>query len=952
MTVRMKQEEKILQEREQFLNAVLETSVDGFWVVDTNGIIIEANRAACAMMGYPMEALVGSHINDIDALDTSDQVKERIRRIIRNSSETFDTRLRRKDGRIVAVEISTTYLPTNGGRFVCFCRDLTERERRDERIALQSWMLDAAPVSVMIIGLDGAILHTNRTCLAMHGYRDEAAFRALNLRDLDTPESHALMAERIQRVLAQGEARFEVHHYRKDGTPFPLEVLAKAIEWEGRPGVLSISTDITERKRSEERNRYQLGLITSLLDSIPDIVFYKDMDGVYLGCNEEFARHVGRSRNDIIGKSDYDLYSKKEADEFRANDRRMLASGGPRRNDEWISYPDGCRVLLDTLKTVLRDTDGNRIGTLGISRDITEQKAIQDHREAQLFFSKAMNKISETIISSDEPDHILAISNQIIGETMAVDRTLIYRISFKEDRLTGLCEWLRRHHPDIAPTVGEYPLALFRAPFTEIRKTRNYLESHRDSVGAPFLMDGSGEMLHGHFKIKSLIWYPFAFDEDGFHVFTINQILQPRQWSDDEIVFLESVAKLVSIALMKIKLLDERRRMSEEHEKLRKQFLQSQKMESVGRLAGGVAHDFNNMLSVILGHSELLIENIPPDAPSRNNLEEIKNAAKRSADLTRQLLAFARKQTVSPKVLDLNQTIESMLKMLGRLIGEDIDLIWKPAEALDPVHIDPSQIDQLLVNLCVNARDAIGPRAGKLTIETGRAALGAADCAENPDIAPGDYMMITVSDSGSGMDKATLANIFEPFFTTKGVGEGTGLGLATVFGIVKQNRGFIDVTSDPGRGTAFKIYLPAHTATKGRPKHGAVDTEPVTGGNESILLVEDEPATLNMTRMMLERMGYIVLAAPTPEDAIRLVERHAGGIHLLMTDVVMPGMNGHDLARAMLSRHPEIKCLFMSGYPADIIAHQGVLDEGVNFIQKPFSKPSLTVKVRETLDAG
>lgn len=396
--------------------------------------------------------------------------------------------------------------------------------------------------------------------------------------------------------------------------------------------------------------------------------------------------------------------------------------------------------------------------------------------------------------------------------------------------------------------------------------------------------------------------------------------------------------------------ISERKKAEKEQEKLRGQLLQAQKMESVGQLAGGVAHDFNNMLSVILGHAELAMEQLNPSEPLFTDLREIHRAAARSADITRQLLAFARKQIILPKVLNLNEVVEGMLKMLRRLIGEDIDLTWRSGPGLWMIKMDPSQIDQILANLCVNARDAIAG-VGKITVETGNSSLDDEDCRGQEGFIPGDYVWIAVSDNGSGMNKETLTHIFEPFFTTKGVGEGTGLGLSTVYGAVQQNRGFITTYSEPGRGTTFKIFIPRHVDTDeaGQSRSEAF-TNPVVGGNETILLVEDEPSILNMTATLLQSLGYKVLSAETVEKAVGLAQQSTGVIHLLLTDVIMPEMNGWALAEQLLGIQPEIKCLFMSGYTANIIANQGMLTEGVCFIQKPFSKAELAAKVREALE--
>jgi PAS domain S-box-containing protein len=391
----------------------------------------------------------------------------------------------------------------------------------------------------------------------------------------------------------------------------------------------------------------------------------------------------------------------------------------------------------------------------------------------------------------------------------------------------------------------------------------------------------------------------------------------------------------------------DRKRAEAEAEKLQVQLTQGQKMESVGRLAGGIAHDFNNMLGVILGYSELALERVEAGQPMYLALQGIQQAAQRSADLTRQLLAFARKQTVAPKVLDLNETVAGMLNMLRRLIGENIDLAWLPSEGLWPIKMDPTQIDQVLANLCVNARDAIGD-TGKVTIETGNVFVDEAYCADHAGSVHGEYVLLAVNDNGRGMDHETLSHLFEPFFTTKEMGKGTGLGLATVYGIIKQNYGFIDVYSEPGQGTTFKMYLPRYVAKYERLSESEA-AKPAAPGHETILLVEDEPMVLELTEVMLKNLGYTVLPAVSPGEAIRLAREHAGEIHLLMTDVVMPEMNGRDLARNLLSLYPDLKRLFMSGYTADVIAHHGVLEEGVQFIQKPFTMQDLAAKIRYVL---
>jgi two-component system, cell cycle sensor histidine kinase and response regulator CckA len=391
----------------------------------------------------------------------------------------------------------------------------------------------------------------------------------------------------------------------------------------------------------------------------------------------------------------------------------------------------------------------------------------------------------------------------------------------------------------------------------------------------------------------------------------------------------------------------ERKQAEVEKGKLEAQLQQAQKMESVGRLAGGVAHDFNNMLNVILGYAQIALDKTDPASPLYDDLQEILSAGVRSANITRQLLAFARKQTIAPEILDLNETIENMLKMLRRLIGEDINLIWMPAKEIWPIKMDISQIDQILANICVNARDAI-KGVGKITIETEVVTLDQEYCLHNTGAVAGEYVCLAVSDDGSGIAPEILRQIFEPFFTTKEMGQGTGLGLSTVYGIVKQNNGFISVYSEPGEGTTFRIYLPKHCEPGGiTAKQKELPIQ--RGKGETVLVVEDELAILKLTAKILKDLGYAVLTAAGPAEAIELARGRREAIHLLITDVVMPKMNGRDLAGALLAMYPELRCLFMSGYSASVIARQGILEANIDFIQKPFSARDLAAKIRKVL---
>ncbi|MBI5548245.1 MAG: PAS domain-containing protein [Deltaproteobacteria bacterium] len=626
----------------------------------------------------------------------------------------------------------------------------------------------------------------------------------------------------------------------------------------------------------------------TFLEAAPDPLFALTPEGRISFATRALAEAFGKPDEDIVGKSLWDVFPKEEADRRFALLCQVIRSGKETTLEERVPRADGDRYYQTAIKP-LKDPAGNMVSAICASRDITAPKQADER----------LVKLSQ-LVPGVIYQYRLFPDGRSCFPYSSSGMNDIYEVTPEEVREDATPVFGRLHPDELASTTAAIhesarTLALFHWEFRVVLPRQGL--RWRECSATPERLSDGGTLWHG----------------------IITDI-------------------------------SDRKRAEEEKARLEGQLQQSQRMESVGRLAGGVAHDFNNMLGAILGHAELAMEQVAPELPLYDDLVEIQKAARRSADLTRQLLAFARKQTVAPKVLDLNMTVDGMLKMLQRLIGEDIHLSWKPDAQLWPVKVDPSQIDQILANLCVNARDAIAD-VGEITIETGNSTFDAEYCSVHADVVPGEYVRLAVSDTGTGMDRETLSHLFEPFFTTKGVGEGTGLGLATVYGAVKQNNGFVHVDSEPGRGTTFTIYLPRNSA-ECRDAEAAVATEPTLRGHETVLVVEDEPAILSLAKRMLGRQGYGVLAAGSPSEALRLAGEYQGAIHLLMTDVVMPGMNGRDLAKSLLVLHPSLKCLFMSGYTANVIAHHGVLGDKVSFIEKPFSMSELAAKVRAALDSG
>ena len=705
----------------------------------------------------------------------------------------------------------------------------------------------------------------------------------------DLELTRRVMAEKLE--AGEKVIDFENRYRCRDGS-------YRWLSWVSHPDpdagmTYAIARDITEAKAAEQALADSEEKYRGIFENAVVGFFQSTPEGRFVTLNPAFAEMFGYDSPEamIAAISDIATQYYCDPDDRRRYKERLQTVGSVEHFEFRARRRDGTPIWISNSTRGCYDDAGELIRYEGVVIDITERK----QAEAALIDSQRrfeqLARQSRTYTWEVDPE----------GRYTQVSRMVESVLGYGPDELVG------------------------HRTFYDIRT-----ENERDSFAGPV-----AEAIESRTAIRNLVSPVRA--KDGRIV-----------WISTSAIPLTDEAGTLAGFWGTDMDVTERKQAEIEREALEDQLRQAQKMEAVGRLAGGVAHDFNNNLTVILGHTEMALTTLPETDPLHQRLLEIQKAGQRSASLTGQLLAFARKQTVAPSILSLNDAVEELLKMLKRLIGEDIDLLWHPSDELWPVRMDPGQVNQILANLAVNARDAIAG-VGKLTIETHNATFDADYCRTHSGFLPGDYVTLQVSDNGCGMDAETLEWLFEPFFTTKELGKGTGLGLATVYGIVKQNRGFINVYSEPGAGTTFKIYLPRHLSGDATPVSAPSPEAAIPGGTETVLLVEDDRAVMQLAAMLLRDLGYTVIRAGTPREAVRQAEGLDGEIHLLMTDVIMPEMSGRELQQRLSRDRPEMRCLFMSGYTANVIAHQGILYDDVCFLQKPFSKEALAAKLREAL---
>ncbi len=691
-------------------------------------------------------------------------------------------------------------------------------------------------------------------------------------------------------AMASGETvAFEAYY------PDPIDKWFAVRAYPSASGLAVYFRDVTQARQDaqlREDNEVRMRMITKATN---DLVWDHDTVSHTIWWGEGFERYFGAAPRDRTTDDRFweDLIHPEDRERILAGLGEALASGHGWSAEYRIRCADGTYIPVFDRAVILRDAEGNSLRMSGGFTDLTERKRDEEHlrrlaRELEEERGKLMVAQSVAKMGSWEMDL------ETLTVNMSEESLRLYGLDLSvnrpsHERLFGLL------HPEDRSRVEQAYVDSFNMPGPH-------------SLTHKVLMDdGSVKYMEQNWRIEC--------DDTGKPVRALGTT--------------QDITARVE---------------------LEEQFRQAQKMEAVGRLAGGVAHDFNNMLTVIQVRAEQALRRLEPDSPLQETFREILEAAERSTGLTRQLLTYARRQAVEPRVVDLNQSIGAMQQMLQRLIGEDVTLTWLPGESLWPTRIDPAQVDQILANLCVNARDAIHD-IGRIVIETQNITLDEEYCRNRSGHRPGDYVMIAVSDNGAGMDTDTRTHIFEPFYTTKEIGKGTGLGLATVYGIVQQNNGFLHVYSEPGEGTTFRIYLPALVKAEIRPPLVVPPREPPRGKGETILVVEDELMILEVAVEVLEGLGYHVLSTTSSVEALDMVESHDGRIDLLLTDVIMPGMNGRDLALRIRELRPDIHVLYTSGYTANVILTRGLVDQGDAFVQKPFSTNELALRVRALIDA-
>ena len=933
-----------VRKTEQKYRSIFENAVEGLFQTSPDGRLLTANPALARILGYSSPDEVIASLTDIShQLYVKPEVREEVGRLQDEAASpvNFEMEVYRKDGAKIWVSANRRAVRDQDHNVLYFegsLEDITARKLAEDELKRSEEryrdLVENAEYLIYEHDLEGNYTASNKAGERITGYTLEESLK-LNLTQTVAPECVEKAIEMMRRKLA-GEhvTAYELIIFGKDGRRIPVEVNTRLVLKDGIPvGVQGIARDLTERNRAEQALRDSEARTRAILESAMDCIITMDHDGRVIDWNPAAERTFGYTREEAIGGEMAQMII---PERYREPYRHGLEHYLSTRQSSML----GNRVELAAIRrdgsefpieiTITRiELEGQPMFT-GYLRDITSRKKAESRLAAQYAVTRAL---AESNTLAEGAAKIL----QALCESLGWEYGALWTVDRKDNVLKCSEVW---QAPDTkAPEIA-------------------------DPGSQPLLEAGNG--LSGRvWKANETVWVAdLAEDPDSprFAALASAGFMSgcafPIRLRQDVLGVVEFFSRSVResdpemLAMMmtmgsQIGQFIERARVEEALGESEEQLRQSQKLEAIGQLAGGVAHDFNNLLTVICGYSSILLGKLPKDSPHRASMEEIKKAGDRASGLTRQLLAFSRKQILQPKILDLNVVVTDLEKMVRRLIGEDINLLNLTSPGLGKVKADPGQIEQVLLNLIVNARDAM-PKGGTITIET-RNVVHSEEYAKRHAARPGAYVMMSVSDTGEGIDASIQPRIFDPFFTTKVSGHGTGLGLATVYGIVKQSGGNIWVYSEVGEGTTFKVFLPRiYEATEDE----AVPADSnIPGGTELILLVEDEEQVRGILAQILEGQGYQVLAASNGQRALQFARDPDNDIKLMVTDVVMPQMSGRELAEHIATLRPNLPVLFMSGYTDDAIVRHGLLDEKLNFIQKPFDSATVARKVRELLDS-
>jgi PAS domain S-box-containing protein len=938
-----KRAQKALHESEDRYRDLVENSQDLIYTHDLEGQFLSVNPAVAKLLGQDQSTLLNMNVRSILAPEVRDQFSSYLDTIRRDGVAKGLMSVQTATGERRILEYNNTVRTEDVVSPIVrgMCHDVTELKRAEQALRESEeryrTLVETSPDAITLFDLNLNIIMVNRPALTLYGYEREEEAIGKSVLDYLVPEELARAREDIGKVLETGSiGTVEYTLLKKDGALFPAELRATVIlDKEKKPGaILLVSRDITERKRAEEALRENEERFRELYDHAPVGYHEYDSKGRITRVNRTDLEMLGYTAEEMIGQPIWKFNVGEHIARQQVLDK-LAGSSPPGQNlERTYRRKDGTTLPVLVEDRLIRDENGRIKGIRCTIQDITDRKRgeeslRQSEENARLLAREnaTMAEIGRIISSTLNIDEIYQSFSEEVKKIISFDRIVINVIDTEKNTVKN-----------IYPLEGSGNAEMVRTGSTFLIQTEDF-SGYEDRFPTLVSTFQAG--------FRSIMNVPLLSKGKVIGGLLLRSY-KPYAYTDKDVKLAERIGSQIAGAIANAQLYTERIQAEEEREALQEQLRQSQKMEAIGRLAGGVAHDFNNLLTVIKGYSQLSLAEIKEDDPLRENIEEIRKATDRAADLTRQLLAFSRRQVMEMSVLDVNEHLQSLDKMLRRLIGEDIQLVSIPAEDLGRVRADPGQVEQLIMNLAVNARDAM-PNGGKLTIETANVDLDQAYARAHVAVTPGRYVMISVSDTGVGMTPEVRDRVFEPFFTTKEKGKGTGLGLSTVYGIVKQSNGNIWVYSEPGNGTTFKIYLPRLDEPLEELRKKVVDGE-LPRGSETIFIVEDEKEVLTLAGRLLKRQGYHVLEASNGEEALKVCKERKEPIHLLLTDVVMPQMSGRQLAEQLKQVCQDFKVLYMSGYTDNAITHHGVLERGMNYLQKPFTVEGLARKVREVLN--